>query len=371
MHPPKPPIEPQKTSVASRPPDFRGCSCMIANTSQGLLGSFWSFLEGPRWLRLSDIPQVCTARTLRARRARTVTRAPSELQPRLPPHGLHCHLRSTLVRLGWDCSGVPSVLLPCLPESGQRRSGSRAFRAFSPRAPPHGLSAGRALCRGRGGGGGGAAPLEPGHLSWGRPSCLHPCDPHARAKALCRPRPALCNGRLANPNSDRALPIQRPRPGHVLDAGGPPYPPPPRQQPPDAPLPKHNIRQTVGLRRWRALQMGTRAAGTGFGERGQQDAGHPWKEAGEGGGTGGATPWIWSRTPSPRVTFRRVVAPLQGPGQSPVLPFACCVGSLRSVSRCGRCSCRCRFRVRGAQSLVYRGCDGCGGMCRLRVSGAQ
>ena len=32
-------------------------------------------------------------------------------------------------------------------------------------------------------------------------------------------------------------------------------------------------------------------------------------------------------------------------------PFACCVGSLRSVGRCGRCSCRCRFRVRGAQRL--------------------
>ena len=51
---------------------------------------------------------------------------------------------------------------------------------------------------------------------------------------------------------------------------------------------------------------------------------------------------------APCVTFRRVVAPLRGPGQSPVLPFACCVGSLRSVGRCGRCSCWCRFRVRGA-----------------------
>ena len=51
----------------------------------------------------------------------------------------------------------------------------------------------------------------------------------------------------------------------------------------------------------------------------------------------------------PRVTFRPVVVSLRGPGRSPVLPFACCVGSLRSVGRCGRCSCRCRFRVRGAQ----------------------
>ena len=30
--------------------------------------------------------------------------------------------------------------------------------------------------------------------------------------------------------------------------------------------------------------------------------------------------------PPPRVTFRRVVVSLQGPGQLPVLPFACCVG---------------------------------------------
>ena len=77
------------------------------------------------------------------------------------------------------------------------------------------------------------------------------------------------------------------------------------------------------------------------------------------------------RPVTPRVTFRRVVVSLRGPGQSPVLPFACCVGSLRSVGRCGRCSCWCRFRGRGAQSLVCRGCAECGGMCRLRVSGAQ
>ena len=76
------------------------------------------------------------------------------------------------------------------------------------------------------------------------------------------------------------------------------------------------------------------------------------------------------RHPPPCVTFRRVAVPLRGPGQSPVLPFACCVGSLRSVGRCGRCSCWCRFRVRGAPSLVCRGCAECGGMCRLRGSGA-
>ena len=75
--------------------------------------------------------------------------------------------------------------------------------------------------------------------------------------------------------------------------------------------------------------------------------------------------------PPPRVTFRLVVAPFRGPGQSPVLPFACCVGSLLSVGRCGRCSCWCRFRrfrVRRAQWLVCWGCAGCGGMCRLRVT---
>ena len=68
--------------------------------------------------------------------------------------------------------------------------------------------------------------------------------------------------------------------------------------------------------------------------------------------------------PRPCVTVRRVVVSLRGPGQSPVLPFACCVGSLRSVGPCGRCSCWCRFRVHGAQSLVCRGCAGCGA-CRL------
>ena len=47
--------------------------------------------------------------------------------------------------------------------------------------------------------------------------------------------------------------------------------------------------------------------------------------------------WIRSVTPPPCVTFRLVVAPLRGPGRSPVLPFACCVGSLLSVGRCGLC----------------------------------
>ena len=55
------------------------------------------------------------------------------------------------------------------------------------------------------------------------------------------------------------------------------------------------------------------------------------------------------RSSPPCVTFRLVVAPLRGPGQSPVLPFACCVGSLLSVGRCGQCSCWCCCRVCGAQ----------------------
>ena len=77
-------------------------------------------------------------------------------------------------------------------------------------------------------------------------------------------------------------------------------------------------------------------------------------------------------TPPPLcVTFRWVVISLRGPGQSPVLPFACCVGLLLSVSRCGRCSCWCRFHVRRAQWLVCQGCAGYGMVCRLRVSGAQ
>ena len=63
--------------------------------------------------------------------------------------------------------------------------------------------------------------------------------------------------------------------------------------------------------------------------------------------------------PPPCVTFRLVVAPLRGPGQSPGLPSACCIGSLRSVGRCGRCSCWCRFRVRRAQWLVCWGCAEC------------
>ena len=75
--------------------------------------------------------------------------------------------------------------------------------------------------------------------------------------------------------------------------------------------------------------------------------------------------------PPPGVTSRLVVVSLRAPGQSPVLPFACCVGSLLSVSRCGRCSCGCCFRVHGAQWLVCWGCAECGMPCRLRVSGAQ
>ena len=57
------------------------------------------------------------------------------------------------------------------------------------------------------------------------------------------------------------------------------------------------------------------------------------------------------RRSAPCVTFRLVVVSLRGPGQSPVLPFACCVGSLLSDGCCGRCSCWCRFCVRGVGVL--------------------
>ena len=100
-----------------------------------------------------------------------------------------------------------------------------------------------------------------------------------------------------------------------------------------------------------------------------------WGGACGGGGPGAAAPSGPTSggegQPPPRVTVRRVVVSLRGPGQSPGLPFACCVGSLRSVGRCGRCSCGCRCRVGGAQWSVCWGCAGCGGMCRLRVTGAQ
>ena len=89
------------------------------------------------------------------------------------------------------------------------------------------------------------------------------------------------------------------------------------------------------------------------------------------GGGGGSLEAMARRCRPPCVTFRLVVVPLRGPGQSPVLPFACCVGLLLSASRCGWCSCWCRFRIRGAQQLVCWGCAECGMVCRLRVSGAQ
>ena len=108
-----------------------------------------------------------------------------------------------------------------------------------------------------------------------------------------------------------------------------------------------------------AILKGDRALPSGVGPADRGALGGHWGGGGD------------LRSGAGRVTFRLVVVPLRGPGQSPVLPFACCVGSLRSVGRCGRCSCWCRFRVRGAQRLVCWGCAECGGMCRLRVSGAQ
>ena len=46
-------------------------------------------------------------------------------------------------------------------------------------------------------------------------------------------------------------------------------------------------------------------------------------------------PLVTTRCTPPCVTFRLVVAPLQGPGQSPVLPVACCVGLLLSAAAAG------------------------------------
>ena len=44
-----------------------------------------------------------------------------------------------------------------------------------------------------------------------------------------------------------------------------------------------------------------------------------------------------ARSPRPPcVTCRLVAVSLRGPRQSPVLPFACCVGSMLSDNRCGR-----------------------------------
>ena len=70
--------------------------------------------------------------------------------------------------------------------------------------------------------------------------------------------------------------------------------------------------------------------------------------------------------PPPCVTFRLVVAPLRGPRQSPVLPFACCVGLLLSVGRCGRCSCCPPPPPR--PSVLYPTCTARGRYC-LNTSG--
>ena len=74
------------------------------------------------------------------------------------------------------------------------------------------------------------------------------------------------------------------------------------------------------------------------------------------------------RHPSPCVTLRRVAVSLRGPGQSPILPFACCVGSLRRPLRPVLLLVSSPRSWSG--SLVCRGSAGCGG-CRLCVSGTQ
>ena len=64
---------------------------------------------------------------------------------------------------------------------------------------------------------------------------------------------------------------------------------------------------------------------------------------------------------TPCMTLCQVAVSLRGPGRSPVLPFACCVGSMRSDGCCGRCSLWCRFRASGPSSWRTGGCAGCCG----------
>ena len=62
------------------------------------------------------------------------------------------------------------------------------------------------------------------------------------------------------------------------------------------------------------------------------------------------------------VTFRRAAVSLRGPGQSPFLPFACCVGLLRSDGRRGLCSfCGVASAFAGPSSWRTGGCAGCCG----------
>ena len=64
--------------------------------------------------------------------------------------------------------------------------------------------------------------------------------------------------------------------------------------------------------------------------------------------------------PPPGVTFCPSLVAVWGPGQSPVFPFAQCVGSPLSVRSSGWCLLR-RLRVSGAQQLVCWGCGWCCG----------
>ena len=71
---------------------------------------------------------------------------------------------------------------------------------------------------------------------------------------------------------------------------------------------------------------------------------------------------------APCVTFRRAAVSLWSAGQSPVLPFACCVGSLRSDGRCILCGVVSTL----AEPSSWRtwGCAVCCGGC-LTVSAAH
>ena len=60
---------------------------------------------------------------------------------------------------------------------------------------------------------------------------------------------------------------------------------------------------------------------------------------------------------TPCVTSRRVAIYLQGPRHSPVLPFACCIGSMLFDGCGGQCYLWCPFRI-GAARLAHWGCAG-------------
>ena len=93
-------------------------------------------------------------------------------------------------------------------------------------------------------------------------------------------------------------------------------------------------------------------------KRGKACGGRP-ECGGEWAAKTGKRPRTNQHNPQCANMVRRVAVSSWGPGQSPVLPFACCVGSLRSG--CGLWSCWCRFRARLHFGCCFRH------MCFLRA----